>query len=170
MSLTPFFRTEGRIAGLLLEAGNWFGTPWMPNSAAKGMGVACHLLPTEIYKGCGALGEDFPTVKGLPNPHAKVSEMIPFLDGRPEFERLPLDLASLRPGDLIGLRVRRVVDHLGIILNEGGFVHVLMHKRTDVDCFRVPPWEQRIEAAWRPVEVGNEPGNRRIGEPGRSGI
>jgi cell wall-associated NlpC family hydrolase len=155
MSAQSFFRKEERITHLLFSADKWRGTPWMANSSARGQGVSCHNLPRSLYLECGALRETFPVVVGDPNGsrHSKKSEMEPFLDARPEFVRLQTsDLRTLEAGDLLGLRIYHCCDHLGVYLGNGVFVHVLMHKKTDFDLAHSPPWQQRIVAAWRPLE------------------
>jgi cell wall-associated NlpC family hydrolase len=154
-SAPAFFKTEERIAHLLYSAEQWRGTPWVANSAARGSGVSCHNLPRSIFIECGALPESFPVVVGDPNGsrHTKESAMQKFIDARPEFLRLQSsDLRLLEAGDLLGLRIYHCCDHLGVYLGNGVFVHVLMHKKTDFDLVHVPPWQQRIIAAWRPLE------------------
>ncbi len=150
--MRSYFDSEAMRQTLLYHAGLWMGTPWCANSAAKGErgGVSCHNLPRQIYVECGALAKDFPVVVGSPaqSKHNKVSVIEQFIDSREEFWRMRDDEVLL-PGDLIGIRICRCVDHLGVVLNDNSFVHVLMHKRTCADSFRVPPWSQRILAKWR---------------------
>jgi hypothetical protein len=155
----PYFSTSERIAQLISVANEWRETPWCANSHALGSrgGVSCHNLPREIFIACGALPEAFPQVIGDPNGtrHTRQSVMEPFLDSRSEFQRLA-EGEAFAPGDLLGLRIYHCIDHLGIYLGpiDDGlwFVHVLMHKKTDFDLVNVPPWSQRILAAWRPIE------------------
>jgi cell wall-associated NlpC family hydrolase len=80
--------------------------------------------------------------------------MEPWIDARPEFQRLNLEEEKPKAGDLIGLRLFRCLDHLGIMLTSGEFIHVLMHKRTTRDSLvNDPTWSTRLLAAWRPVEA-----------------
>jgi hypothetical protein len=151
-----FFNSSERIQRLLDVTQSWRGTPWCANSYARGGrgGVSCHNLPREIYIECGALPANFVRIYGDPNgtKHQRRSEIEPFLNSRPEFQRLKQGEPFL-PGDLLGLRIFHCVDHLGIFLGDSSFVHVLMHKKTDFDLVNVPPWSQRILAAWRPLQV-----------------
>jgi hypothetical protein len=142
--------TNEQIDKLREMASLWRGTPWVPNSEAIGKGVSCHNLPRALYIACGALTDDFPKIIGDPTQsrHTTVSHMESVLDGRPEFERVPL--SPILPGDLLGIRIYRCVDHLGIALGAGLFVHVLMHKHVDTDMTGVAPWSERIQAVWRP--------------------
>ena len=150
--MKAYFSTSERIAKLYECINKWTGTPWVPNSAQPGRGVSCHNLPRAIYMECGALGADFPEIVGDPNATrwSKESKMIPFLDSRTEFERVALD--QIATGDLIGIRIYKCVDHLGVVVRDKFFLHVLMHKHTCIELLDVPPWPQRIEAAWRIVE------------------
>ena len=154
--MKDFFNTPARLAALRAEAAKWIGTPWVPNSASPGVGVSCHHLPRSIYVACGALPPGFPIVVGDPaeGRYAKISRMESFNDSRKEFKRLALDdlQHDIQPGDLLGIRIYHCIDHLGVALEEGLFIHVLMHKHTDFDMRGVAPWSQRIEAAWRIVE------------------
>jgi cell wall-associated NlpC family hydrolase len=105
---------------------------------------------------CGAMPADAPQIAGSPaaTRHSTQSQMTPWLDAQPYFQRVQGAniVHELQPGDVVGLRIYRCVDHLGLVLTEGRFIHVLMHKNTDIDLVAVPPWQQHIEAAWRPVE------------------
>jgi cell wall-associated NlpC family hydrolase len=149
-----YFNTPERITRLLYVSSQWLGTPWCANSSSRGPrgGVSCHNLTRAIYLECGALREDFPIVRGDPNgsKHARTSLMERFLDFRPEFRRVPAD-GLLQPGDLIGLRIFRCVDHLGVVVTNMQFTHVLMHKHTALDNWQISPWRERILAAWRPI-------------------
>lgn len=154
----PCFNTPERIARLTAEAHAWLGTPWSANAASPGRrgGVSCHNLPRAILMASGALAPDFPVLIGDPtgSRHTKVSVLEPWIDAWPSFARVPhADLRLLQPGDLIGLRIAHCLDHLGLILTGENFIHVLAHKNTSLDPYQVPPWSQRILAAWRPLEV-----------------
>lgn len=151
--MKPFFRTEQRLAKLIYVAGLWQNTPWMPNSEIRSVGVSCHNLPRSIYLDCGAIAPGFPKVIGDPTKsrHCKESQMVAFLDTRPEFVKLKSD-EKPAAGDLLGIRIYGCIDHLGVALSADSFIHVLMHKKTSVDFYNIPPWQQHVEAIWRPVE------------------
>lgn len=162
----PFFRTADRILRLNLAAGKWRGTPWRPNSSAAGVGVSCHNLPRALYIESHFLPESFPKIESLPAAATAENQMEMFLDSRVEFERLVARegaAPNFQPGDLLGLfipmdnvgkRIRNsCVNHLGVVLPEGWFIHTLMKKNTDVDLHALPPWSPIIKAVWRPVEV-----------------
>jgi cell wall-associated NlpC family hydrolase len=140
---------------LYREASRWLGTPWLPNSAEPGRGVSCHNLPRTILINLGALPQDFPPIVGVPQRGEKVSRMIAYVDGCKEFSPVSLEVTrvnpepQLQPGDLLGIRIYRCVDHLALYLGRNQFIHVLMHKHVSFDNINVPPWKQRIERAWR---------------------
>lgn len=161
-----FFTTSERIERLLLTVELWKGTPWRPNSFARGVGVSCHNLPRCLYVESGALDKSFPTIESTPQAATASNPMETFLDARPEFLRLqPKDgalLPLIQPGDLLGLfipinnvggRIRqKCINHLGVLLPQNWFVHTLMKKNTDTDLIHVSPWSQILRAAWRPLE------------------
>lgn len=149
--MNQYFNTQDKIERLVLSAQKWMGTPWMANSSSIGRGVSCHNLPRTLLIEAGALPIDTPVIVGKPNRFAKVSDIATLLDSMKEFKRVELD-DQFAPGDVIGIRIYRCIDHLGLMLDGGRFIHVLMHKKTDIDWVAVPPWQQRIEMAWRPMK------------------
>lgn len=158
--MKPFFDSTEKIAALEREAETWIGTPFMANSAAKGIngGVACHRLPTSIYIAVGALPSDFPVVIGSPTGtrHSKISVMEPFLNERPEFECVDFPTEPLRSGDLLGFQIFRCVDHLGVLITGprfGKFIDVLVHKHVAFNSLGDPTYAARLKRVWRPVYV-----------------
>lgn len=149
--IKSWFENEERIKLLVYRALQWKGTHWMANSEALQIGVSCHNLPRSLYIEAGFLTQSFPKITGTPNESrfAKESKIEQFIGTRQEFVRTEVN--ALMPGDLIGLRIQRVTDHLGIVLPGGKFIHVLMHKMTCIDLHHVYPWSSRITAVWRPV-------------------
>jgi hypothetical protein len=143
-----YYSTDERTARLIYQSELWLGTRWCSNSAVKGMGVSCHNLPREIYVSSGFLKSDFPQLEGAPSQAS--SQMEKFLDSRPEFLRLVT--GKPQPGDLLGLRIKKGIDHLGVVLTEFTFVHVLMGKHTCLDNHNITPWLERTLAVWRPLE------------------
>ena len=124
--------------------------------------MSCHNLPRALYIESHFLTESFPKIESLPSTATAENQMETFLDARPEFEPLKhFDASTLQPGDLLGLfipvdnvgkRIRNsCVNHLGVVLPDGWFIHTLMKKNTDVDLHAISPWSQIIRAAWRPM-------------------
>lgn len=148
-----YFRESKRVLETARAAQSWLGTPWTANSHAKGFGVSCHNLPFEIYREVGFFGPDFPRIISDPTAtrHTKSSVMVPFVDMRTDkFMRVK---SHPQPGDLLGIRIYSCVDHLGLMLEGNQFIHTLMHKKTSLDDWRLPPWSDRIDVIWRPIEL-----------------
>ncbi len=162
---SEYFNSDDRIAKLMDASAKLFGTPWAANSDAPGSGIACHNLPRRIYIESGFLPETFPRINGTPDIAAHQPIMEEFLDKCFDFARIPVDGLKFQTGDLLGLwlaadvhgrRVKsRHTNHLGVVLRDGWFMHVLAHKKSDRDLIAVPPWSNRIVAAWRPIIHSN---------------
>ena len=159
-----WFSDLARVSALCRAASAWIGTPWAANSAVAGPdgGVSCHHLPRALLVEVGALPSTFPAPKSDPNAtrHGQVSVIERWLDRCVEFKSIPIpatlsddcptDLASgFLPGDLLGLRIYRCVDHLGIVLRPPLFLHVLQHQRTTVNPWTDPTWSRRLLRCWR---------------------
>jgi cell wall-associated NlpC family hydrolase len=144
-----WFNTPERLAALETEARRWVGTPWAANGDSIGLGVSCHNLPRCLYVAVGALPADFPRMEGSPDQtrHSTVSVMEPWIIARPEFRSV--FGREWQPGDLLGLQIYRCVDHLGIALGGGRFLHVLSHRATMIDQLIDPTWGQRVKRVWR---------------------
>lgn len=158
--IQPFFNTPERIAKLQTTGEAWVGTPWRQNSCARGFGASCQKLPRGLYIENGALKTSFPDINEKPATVTATNEMEQFLDGRSEFVRLkpgeprqPGDLVGLFvPVDNVGKRIRaRVINHLGVLLRNSQFLHVLLRRNAALDSILNPPWSQTIVAVWRPI-------------------
>jgi hypothetical protein len=151
--MNEYFSTGERVDALEKEALDWVGTPWFANCEVKGAGVACHRLPTAIFVAVGALPKSFPRVLGHPSRHSTVPVMENFIDSRPEFKKV--DLADMKPGDLVGLKIgSKVINHLGVVLRKRMFIHCMATRSslgTAVDGL-ISPWLERVTAAWRIYE------------------
>jgi len=147
-----WFDLPGRTEALHQAARQWLGTPWAANSAAPGPGggVSCHRLPHAVLIEIGALPEGFKVPVGNPNAtrHSTESFIAPWLENRPEFQAVSVS-GAVRTGDLLGFRIYRCLDHLGLAFDPIHFVHVLRHQRTTVGCLTDPTWASRLLGVWR---------------------
>lgn len=147
-----WFWNEARRAALARAVRAWLGTPWAANSDVPGRtgGVSCHLLPRALYRESGALPPEFAVPMGDPNRtrHGGDSMMVSWLNSRSEFMQVN-GIENAKPGDLMGLRLYRSVDHLAVALEGGWFVHVLRHQRTTLDRRQDPTWGRRMVHVWR---------------------
>ncbi len=159
-----WFSDPARVSALCRAASAWIGTPWAANSAVAGPdgGVSCHHLPRALLIEVGALPSTFPAPRSDPNAtrHGHVSVIEGWLDRCVEFNPIPIPAeiptanstnhrSHFLPGDLLGLRIYRCVDHLGIVLRPPLFLHVLQHQRTTVNPLTDPTWSRRLLRCWR---------------------
>lgn len=151
-----WFSEPARVSTLCRAAAAWIGTPWAANSAVRGRegGVSCHHLPRALLIEVGALSSQFPAPRSDPNAtrHGGVSVIDRWLDRCPEFKSMAVSTVppgDFLAGDLLGLRIYRCVDHLGIMLRPPFFLHVLGHQRATVDQWTDPTWCQRLLRCWR---------------------
>lgn len=131
-------------------AKSWLGTPFAINSDIKGKGVSCHLLVRAILVEAGWLPETFPRITDTVGRHDPASKIALFMDNRPEFQSLAVAGNQFLPGDCVGLRIGKVVQHIGIVVKNNWWIHVLHHKHVDRDLL-ITPWLERIEKIWRPI-------------------
>lgn len=151
--MTPtWFNTPARIAALDALAPLLVGTPWAANGDDPRLGLSCHNHPRHLLMKLGALPADFPKISGSPDHtrHSTISQIEPWLDERPEFAAVPRGERPL-PGDLLGLRIYRCVDHLAIMLGmpEYHFTQVLSHLNVGIYSLADPTWHQRVLRVWR---------------------
>jgi cell wall-associated NlpC family hydrolase len=148
-----WFNTAERIAALRAEAAIWIGTPFLCNSNTPGPrgGVSCQKLACAIYRKVGFATFQAPEVAMAHARFSKVSLVEGWMDGRREFIRVAI--VDVRPGDLLGFRLARIVHHVGILLDAGEFVHVLDHVGCIVSALSDPTYSSRLAAAWRPIEI-----------------
>ncbi len=151
--MTSWFANEERSKRLQAEALAWLGTPFLANSAERGKGASCQKLASEIYRRVGCCDIEVPAVSMAHAQFSRVSLVEEWMDGRPEFVRLPA-IAALQAGDLLGFRLGRVVHHVGIYLGDGMFVHAMSQVGTIRSALSDATWGSRLQAAWRPVEEG----------------
>jgi cell wall-associated NlpC family hydrolase len=157
MVRTLWFRSDrpDRLAALQKEAARWEGTPFLPNSCSPGPkgGVCCHKLVGALYRAAGTLLVELPDA---PAAHARfnaTSIIEPWLDGRNEFERIPVPVAQeIIPGDLLGFRLLRILHHIGVCIEPGVFLHTIEHLGTVRSAIEDATWRRRLMAIWRPVE------------------
>jgi len=140
---------EDRVALLVAEAESWRGTPFAPNSSAKGLGVSCHNLAGELYRACG-----YPHPIELPDvpiAHARFSTssfVTAWFATRSDFVPVPV-VGPLAPGDVLGFQIGRTVHHLGVLLPGNQFIHVLEGLGVVVNSIADPTWYSRLANVWR---------------------
>lgn len=148
--MNAWFDGPGKILALELQAQDWLGTAFFPNSQAKHRGVSCQKLAAALYRDVGWINLDVPEV---PMSHARYNRdslVVKFLDGRPEFAAVSPEPA---PGDLLGFVINRTVHHVGIALQGGKFVHCIEGAGVQIGHLSDATWECRLARIWRPLYV-----------------
>jgi cell wall-associated NlpC family hydrolase len=134
-------------------AARWRGTPFSANACVPGPqgGVSCQALAAAIYIELGVLPADAEIPAGRINRgrFSKESEITPWIDGRFEFQRQP-DLADVQPGDLLGFQIGHCVNHCGVALPGGQFIHCLERAGVNVSSLQDATWLQRLAVRWSP--------------------
>ena len=133
--LHPWFCPDGRQHCLELEAARWEGTPFFPNSRARGPGggVDCVNLCHEIFVAIGALPRrSLPRVKMDYGRHHTVSALLRFISEdavlAARFRGIDPDPEAIMPGDLLVLQEpdsRGAAHHLAFALSGHHFCQCL---------------------------------------------
>lgn len=153
----PWYNTPERIAALDTVADSWIGTPFRENSAVPGLrgGVSCHFLAPNLHFATGAISRfDVPrgSLRKLLNSAADT--IVAFIDENltPPFGLVPHGEPFI-PGDII-VMVRETghQKHIGTVLSEGWFLHVLF--AGGVQRARLDDPTYRIAAARRIYDHG----------------
>jgi cell wall-associated NlpC family hydrolase len=145
--MIPSWWTPERIALLKAEAETWIGTPFAPNSCAKGRGVSCQMLAGALYHAAGFRRLD---ILEVPINHARfsrVSLVERAMDSIPDFRRVS-DL--MEPGDVLGFSIGGCVHHMGIALTPETFAHSIDGLGAVFSSIDDPTWRDRIAVIWRP--------------------
>lgn len=158
MMQTHFFNSQARVAALHREALAWEGTPWAANSCSPGPrgAVSCHQLPGAIYAALGAVAFEIPPGSAAHSRHSRESLIVPFLDARPEFLPVLPMVEELQPGDLVGFRIYHIVHHLGVVLQDGLFIHSISGPGTIITPLGDATWLSRLAVAWRPLDLATK--------------
>ncbi|MBX3747344.1 MAG: hypothetical protein KF833_18700 [Verrucomicrobiae bacterium] len=143
--------TQTDLAALRSAAEAWLGTPFADNSAVRGAGVCCHLLPVAIYRDAGWL----PYIAAVPHGPAGWAAahgrgiMEPWLDHGPG-ARWFAPVPCAQPGDLLGFRVGRCVHHLAVMMPDGGICHAVAQLGVVIAPDIPVIWRRRMLRIWRP--------------------
>lgn len=151
--MTPFFNTDDARELLRSEAQSWVGTPFVPHAMVKQAGVDCVHLAAGIYLACGAMTEFKPPRYAIDGgQHNSKSQVLAFLDDNLCFEKL----ADQKPvaGDCVCLWLRGTIHHVGLMLDDQRFIHVLQNRRAEISSLAEPFWSTRVKAVYRPVKGG----------------
>lgn len=155
--IETWYNTPERVGRLTLVADSWRGTPFRENSSAKGKGgaVSCHFLVAAIYMESGFFPADFVVPRGYVRQLKKSAPetIFDWIDANMPERFAAVDVAEVPvPGDLIALRDDAfVLRHLGIVVPERQFVHVLKDAGTRFSHLHDTTFAPRIMRIRRPL-------------------
>ena len=147
---SPFIKRgpmENRLR-IILEAMDWVGTPYHHQARVKKVGVDCAQLVAGVAENV------FPRLKPintqvysvewhLHNKEEKMCEMIE------KFKCTQVPLEERLPGDIITFKFGRVQSHMGILINEGQFIHARMDVKKVVINQLSGEWLERLGRAYK---------------------
>jgi cell wall-associated NlpC family hydrolase len=151
-----FFSTRERIEKLIHEAYLWLGTPFCHHAHARGYGVDCVHLASEIYQACGLLIDDrFPdyTMDGGCRLNTSLLEQTIIEQGI--FKRVDnLDIGfGFLPGDLLTFRTGRVSHHVGVKTIGNKFIQARQNFGTIETELSDRQYRDLLVGVFRPLEV-----------------
>jgi probable lipoprotein NlpC len=151
---TPFFAGESRLRQLRSEAREWSGTPFHAHGKFKHIGVDCVWLAAEIYRVLGVVPlQKLPRYTVGAGSHLEASKVAEGVAASGAFEGVtPADIETVRPGDLLGFKLGRVIHHVGIVVEGTRFIHAIATIGVTESDLRDPTWGRRLGAIWRPIE------------------
>jgi len=135
-------------------AGRWIGTPFASNACVPGPqgGVSCQGLAAAIYVELGVLPPDveIPVGRMTRGRFSRESEILPWLASRREFLQLPTTAAP-EPGQLLGFKIGHCLNHLGVMVDSGQFIHCLEGPGVMVSSLEDATWFPRLAGRWAPL-------------------
>ena len=128
-------------ADILAEARTWAGTPFHHQGRFKGVGVDCLGLVVGVGRALGLSQADATGYPRQPDGAA----LLAGLDAA--YQRLPL--GQQKPGDIMVFRIRRDPQHLALLTERGGMIHVHAAVGRVVETSLDATWSARVVAAYR---------------------
>lgn len=151
--MKPYFESNARKATLRQTAQEWLGTPFVPHSCLKGEtgGVDCVQLAAGLYRECGMRFDFTPGQYSMSSSaHNVASQVIDWLEASGHFIR---GVYPPLVGDLLCFRIGQCVHHVGIVLTDKTFVHVMRGYGVKASRIDDTTWIKRLAAVYRPIEV-----------------
>lgn len=132
----------------------WRGTPFSANACIAGPhgGVSCQALAAAIYVEAGVLPEDVevPAGRVTRGRFSRESEIEPWVRNRPEFSELLIFDGDPEPGNLLGFKIGHCLNHLGVAISGGQFVHCLEGVGVLFSSISDATWASRLVNRWEP--------------------
>lgn len=132
---------------IITEARTWKGTPFMGHVRVKGIGCDCVGLVVGVLMKLGAIPKDIalPAYTLGSGSHMEYSLVCGWIENSGLFTAE----APAQPGDIVGLKLGRVVHHVGIVTSEATFIHAVEKHGVIESRLDAPPWENRVKSIWR---------------------
>lgn len=157
--MNAYFRTTERVQALQACVLPWIDTPFAAHACVKGAGVDCVRFASAVMAECGVLRQlEFPAYTIDGGLHRERSQVLEWLDGRPEFAALPNAKPSdCLPGDILVFASARgaVEHHVGVYLGgrSAEFANAMIKYGVKFRTLRDGTWSRLLRAVYRPVEV-----------------
>ena len=126
---------------ILAEARTWAGTPFRHQGRCKGVGVDCLGLVVGVARALGLSAADGAGYPRQPDGAALLAGL--------EEAYVPLGLGRQRPGDILVFRIRSTPQHLALLTEPGGMIHVHAAVGRVVETGLDATWAARLVAAYR---------------------
>jgi len=129
----------------------WVGTPFRWEASLKGVGVDCRGVLSGVARECG-LPEAAEIEARVVGYSRRINEAALMAGLDRLFDRQP-GLNDLRPGDVLGFRIQRKLQHLGIYTGDGTS-HRMVHAYSGdpAQVIEAPLgrfWMGRLAGVWR---------------------
>jgi cell wall-associated NlpC family hydrolase len=124
-------------------AATWVGTPFCEQSAVKGAGVCCHMLPLEIYFEAEWLPR-FVMPRMAPGVASFEKTLRWFEGGGAQFVTA---VETAAPGDSLHFQLGRT-SHFMLMLRGGRFIHTSKSGADYAEGIQ-PAWLKRLKRIWR---------------------
>lgn len=155
--MSPYFHSLDRVKVLREAAKQCIGTPFTANAMIPGIGMDCIHLNAWSYLQSGFLKEFNPPKYALDSGHhCKESQLLKWLDARPDFKFIGRSYLDTCPGDTICFKMGGLSEHhVGLMLDVKRFVHCLFFGPRQVveSSLSEDFYRKRITAVYRPMEV-----------------
>ena len=153
--MSAFFASKESVNRLQAEARGWIGTPFVAHCRRRRIGCDCVGMAAGVYSALGfSIPKSWPKYSVGAGAYLDASKVAEVVGGSPSFQAVePASLDELKPGDLIGFKIGRVIHHVGIFLGDDLFLHCTKSIGVDRGTLRDPAWANRMKAIWRPQNV-----------------
>lgn len=108
---------------IVQAAKSWVNTPYHHQARIKGVGVDCAQLIAGVAIDIGVFGHNICLPQDYsPEWHLHNKEEM-LLAHLKEFGCIEKSVQDTQPGDILGFKMGRCVGHLGLMLDDGTFIH-----------------------------------------------